>query len=510
MSLQAKTFLNLLAGAIAGLLAWGLTDATGWFSGLLNSRHVLIGPSIPGYGFYLLYGALFGLILGLLLGVVESMWLDSRRQAGLLLALSGLTGFVGGGLGLHIGQSVWGMLAPSNPEAAAGSPGLFFTTLFARALGYALVGGLVGAALGASRRSAVMARQGAFGGLIGGFLGGLVFEILEQLTSTPSLSRLAALAATGALIGFFVGLVQTLFKQAWIRVILGRNEGKEYLIAKPITEIGRSELADIGLFGDPQIAPIHAVIESLPAQNRHRLRHVAGQSRTGETYAPTIVNGQPVTAEQWLADGDTLQIGRRTLQFHEKATRNNPLQPAAPRAEGMAAASPLSGASSYVGQELTETALVPRPSLTTPLEIVEQMGLAPQTPLSLSGPAPPLPVTAPVSDATVMMTSPVYEDAHLGIGTRLVCTEGPYAGQSFALSHASQTLGRGTDRDLPFPVDTSVSRAHARISYENGRHFVADDGSANGTFVNGLRLDVPRALRPGDLLQLGGTTLRYE
>jgi pSer/pThr/pTyr-binding forkhead associated (FHA) protein len=225
---------------------------------------------------------------------------------------------------------------------------------------------------------------------------------------------------------------------------------------------------------------------------------VAGQTRTGEAYSPTIVNGQPVTADQWLADGDTLQIGRRTLQFHEKATRNNPIQPAAP-------AAPAAGASPYVGQELADTTVVAlRPSLTTPLQIVEQMGTAPEAA------APLLSLAQPVSDATVMMTSPVYEDAHLGIGTRLVCTEGPYAGQSFALSHAPQTLGRGTDRDLPFPADTSVSRAHARIAYENGRHFVADDGSSNGTFVNGLRLDVPRALRPGDLLQLGGTTLRYE
>lgn len=509
MSLQAKTFLNLLAGAIAGLLAWGLTDGTGWFRSIF-APHVLVGPGTPNYGFYLLLGALFGLVLSLLLGVVESMWLDSRRQAGLLLVWSGLIGFVGGGFGLHVGQYVWAQIAGQDTKSAEGSLGLFLTEMFGRALGYSLIGCIVGASQGLSHRSVVIARQGAFGGLIGGFLGGVIYQILAYLTLNPSLSRLAALAATGALIGFFVGLVQTLFKQAWIRVILGRNEGKEYLIAKPITEIGRSELADIGLFGDPQIAPIHAVIESLPAQNRHRLRHVAGQSRTGETYAPTIVNGQPVTAEQWLADGDTLQIGRRTLQFHEKATRNNPLQPAAPRAEGTGTASPLSGASSYVGQELTETAVASRPSLTTPLEIVEQMGMAPETPLPLSGPAPPLLVTSPVSDATVMMTSPVYEDAHLGIGTRLVCTEGPYAGQSFALSHASQTLGRGTDRDLPFPVDTSVSRAHARIFYQNGRHFVADDGSSNGTFVNGLRLDAPRALRPGDLLQLGGTTLRYE
>ena len=118
--------------------------------------------------------------------------------------------------------------------------------------------------------------------------------------------------------------MQNLFKQAWIRVVLGRNEGKEYLLAKPITTIGRSELSDIGLYGDPQIAPTHAVIEAMP-DAESGTGCATSPTRPGRggagPYPPTLVNGQPVMAEQWLADGDTLQIGKRTLLFQEKATR---------------------------------------------------------------------------------------------------------------------------------------------------------------------------------------------
>ena len=486
MSLQAKTILNLIAGAVAGLLAWALTDLTGWFASELHDQHQLV-PGQFDYGLFLLYGALFGLILGLLLGVVDALTLDSRRQMGLTLALGGLIGFFGGALGLHLGQSVWALLAPQNSMEANGSPALFFRVLFARAVGYAIVGAVVGAAQGASRRSWVIARQGAFGGLVGGSIGGVIFQVTAILLNTAVIARLAALVATGALVGFFVGLVQDLFKQAWIRVVLGRNEGKEYLLAKPVTTIGRSELSDIGLYGDPQIAPTHAVIEMLPAQKRHRLRHVAdtpGPGRGGP-YPPTFVNGQPVTAEQWMADGDTIQIGKRTLLFQEKATRgaaarSAPVPVASVPAPALPA--PPSTPTRYIGQELTEA--VP---------------LRPATPGPVLG-------GGSASDATVVLNRP----APGGLGTRLVGTAGPYAGQSFPLSHEVRTLGRATDCDIPLSADTLISRRQAEITYGEGRHSLYDLGSSNGTFVNGQRLSAPHLLASGDLIQFGDTSLRYE
>ena len=351
-----------------------------------------------------------------------------------------------------------------------------------------MIGLVVGAAQGAGNRSAVIAKQGAFGGLLGGLLGGTAFEIMNGLGFTAVFSRLIALVATGALVGFFVGLVQNLFKQAWIRVVLGRNEGKEYVIAKPITTIGRSELADISLFGDPAIAPTHLVIEALAPANRHRLRFVGEGGPRGTAWTPPVVNGQPVAGEQWLADGDTIQLGKRILLFHEKATqKEGPPAPAAVDRGGAGEVSPAPSPARYVGQELAGSATVaPRPSLTTSAEVIAQMG------------------TAPSGDATVMSVG------SSGLGTRLVCIQGPYAGQSFPLSHAPTTIGRAADRDIALPADTSVSRTHARIVYQASRHVVSDDGSSNGTVVNGSRLAVPQPLNPGDLIQLGDTVLRYE
>ena len=494
MSLQAKTFLNLLAGGLAGVLAWVLTDLTGWFGDVLNAREVVDG------GKYLLYGAIFGALLGLLLATVEGLGLDSRRRLTQTLALGAGIGALGGYFGLWLGQSVFGVIAGGGGNEVT-SPGRFFVLLIGRALGWGLIGGVVGAAQGLVNRSPVVARQGVFGGLLGGLLGGAAFEIFNGLNLPSPLSRLIALAATGALAGFFVGLVQNLLKQAWVRVVLGRNEGKEYLIAKPITTIGRDELADIGLFGDPAIAPTHVAIESLAAPPRHRLRFVAVPGPRGAAYAPPLVNGQPVAGEQWLADGDTIQIGRRTLLFQEKATRGRgaaPVRVAPPPPQVWGAGGEGTGREGGRGNPAptgSHPVVSPappelgaggaRPSLTTPADIVAQMGVA------------------PAGDATILSVGG-------GPGTRLVSVQGPYAGQSFPLGHAPATLGRAPDRTVALPADTSVSRAHARITYADGRHLLADDGSSNGTFVNGSRVADARPLSSGDLIQLGDSAFRYE
>jgi pSer/pThr/pTyr-binding forkhead associated (FHA) protein len=68
------------------------------------------------------------------------------------------------------------------------------------------------------------------------------------------------------------------------------------------------------------------------------------------------------------------------------------------------------------------------------------------------------------------------------------------------------TVGRAADRDLVLP-QANVSRRHARFERRDGRWFVVDEGSENGTFVNGCAIAAPTAVGPGDALQLGGYRL---
>jgi DNA-binding winged helix-turn-helix (wHTH) protein len=75
-------------------------------------------------------------------------------------------------------------------------------------------------------------------------------------------------------------------------------------------------------------------------------------------------------------------------------------------------------------------------------------------------------------------------------------------GQSLALVDGENVLGR--DEALLARVDgPGVSRRHARIDVRDGRATLVDLGSKNGTFVDGARLEGPRALRDGDTIRLG-------
>lgn len=73
---------------------------------------------------------------------------------------------------------------------------------------------------------------------------------------------------------------------------------------------------------------------------------------------------------------------------------------------------------------------------------------------------------------------------------------------------ASNLLGRAADVRIRLE-DPLVSVYHARISYAGGQWLVEDLGSRNGTLVNELVLESPVALTPGDVLTVGGVSLRF-
>jgi FHA domain len=95
-----------------------------------------------------------------------------------------------------------------------------------------------------------------------------------------------------------------------------------------------------------------------------------------------------------------------------------------------------------------------------------------------------------------------------GEGPRLIATQGAHMGQIYPLT-SEALIGRDPGNAIPLTQDTAVSRRHARIVAENGGYLIHDEGSSNGTFVNGRQVtDSP--LRPGDEVSVGGTRFRFE
>ncbi len=69
------------------------------------------------------------------------------------------------------------------------------------------------------------------------------------------------------------------------------------------------------------------------------------------------------------------------------------------------------------------------------------------------------------------------------------------------------SLGRSPGCGVALADDTFVSQVHARVFRRDGRVWVEDLGSTNGTYVNDARIGPPVALQVGDRLQVGQTVL---
>jgi adenylate cyclase len=71
------------------------------------------------------------------------------------------------------------------------------------------------------------------------------------------------------------------------------------------------------------------------------------------------------------------------------------------------------------------------------------------------------------------------------------------------------TIGRSTANQLVLE-DHKASRSHAEIrNLGAGRYRLSDLGSANGTWLNGRRVSVPKELEDGDQIVIGSVMLRF-
>lgn len=78
--------------------------------------------------------------------------------------------------------------------------------------------------------------------------------------------------------------------------------------------------------------------------------------------------------------------------------------------------------------------------------------------------------------------------------------------RSIPLLSSPFTVGRAKAADITI-TDNFASSNHARFYYNNGRWFIEDTGSTNGTFINNERLTTPVQITIGTKITIGRTTL---
>lgn len=246
------------------------------------------------------WSALIAMFIGLLLGVGEGIYYGSARQAVKY-------GLIGAGISLGIGAlsgyiAQWMHASMWNEESSKVMMALV------RAIGWSIMGLGIGAAIGLIKPNWKRILFCGLGGMSGAFVGGFLFNYVGDWIPNVMVARGVAIVIMGLLIGICVGSMEQVAKSAWLKVIRGEFEGKEYLVFTGVTSIGNNGSNTIVLFKDKLVAPNHCEI----IQTGSQYVLVDKGSPLG-----TVVNGMPITRHT-LRQGDAIAIGNSVLVFNTK------------------------------------------------------------------------------------------------------------------------------------------------------------------------------------------------
>lgn len=90
----------------------------------------------------------------------------------------------------------------------------------------------------------------------------------------------------------------------------------------------------------------------------------------------------------------------------------------------------------------------------------------------------------------------------------VVLSEG-FVGKTCEITADKLTIGRVEDNGFQIP-ECSVSGRHCEVRLKEGKVYVKDLGSTNGTFIGGKKVNSEALLRPGKILRLGQVEIRLE
>jgi hypothetical protein len=89
-----------------------------------------------------------------------------------------------------------------------------------------------------------------------------------------------------------------------------------------------------------------------------------------------------------------------------------------------------------------------------------------------------------------------------------VAMSGDQKGEDFRLHDGKNSVGSGADSQIALK-DSTVSSQHASVRYEDGKFFVTDLDSSNGTFLNDRKI-VREELKDNDMIRFGEIIVKFK
>jgi hypothetical protein len=304
MSFRRFIYYSTLVGAWAALVGWAIARIVAPSGDVLQAA---------------IYGMSLGLAVAFGLSLVDALWNFSPSQ---FLSVFGRVA----------GAMLIGLVGSS---ACGGLAGLLFAWRqwsIIYLVSWIALGFLVGVSVAVFDLLAGLARKEVrgpltklikctLGGTVGGILGGAIAWLLKfqlgAVLGDPTGNSLWSPTAVGfvtlgGLIGLLVGLSQVVLLEAWIRVEAGFRPGRDLVITRERTLIGRAEGSDIALFGDGGVEKQHALI--ILERGGYYLEPLPN---TPGTY----INDQPILVRTPLHAGDLIRVGKSLLRFNQRRKR---------------------------------------------------------------------------------------------------------------------------------------------------------------------------------------------
>lgn len=252
-----------------------------------------------------LWFILLSMCVSIGLAIAEPIVSKNMRSAFLNGALGAVLGCLGGFLVSLFVNDIYRSLGGAQETSG------FLQQMFARGIGWSLLGLFVAMAPGILMRSWKKLVLGLIGGAIGGLLGGLLFDLLCRWPGSVVLARCVNIVGLGLGAALATTFLENLAKQGWLRVATGVITGKQFILYRNPTVIGSSPKCEIYLFKDPTVAAKHAAINGVGG--KFIVTALGG--------ATVLVNGTPAH-QQTLKSGDTIKVGSTLFFFEARVNKN--------------------------------------------------------------------------------------------------------------------------------------------------------------------------------------------